>query len=95
MEKLLLVSLCCVGLLGCSGGKDDVELVKYVSPLRNVPIPLDADETPQETYEEALNPILKDSIMTLEEQQELIDLVKKLLDELAFYQRAYYLQKLK
>ena len=42
-----------------------------------------------------LNPILKDSIITLEEQQELMEMIEKLLEELAYYRKLYYLQLLK
>ena len=88
MKKRWLSSLVVCLLLGCSGGHDDIELIKHVSPLRDAPIPLDAPS-------KSLDPILADSIITLEEQTELIKVIESLLEELAYYKRMYYLQLLK
>lgn len=91
--KRLLTSLILLGLIGCNGEKEDINLSQYVSPLRNVPIPIE-DETPW-TQDIELNPILQDSIITLEEQEELIKMIEDLLKELAYFKREYYLLKLK
>lgn len=91
-----LILLCSCLLIGCGGEKAEIEQSRaHQSPLRNLPIPLDQayDESP--TVDLELNPLLQDSILTLEEQEELIEMVETLLQELAHYKRLYYLQLLK
>ena len=94
MKKKLLWISCLFLIVGCGGGHDDLELIKKISPLRDIPIPEEI-ETLDNSQELKLNPILEDSIITLEEQEELIKLVENLLEELAYYKRMYYLQLLK
>lgn len=94
MGKLLLISMCCLGLLGCSSTPDEEMLTqKQISPLQYAPIPLELEV--ETTRDLRIDPILQDSIITLAEQELLIEALETLLQELSYYKRLYYLQLLK
>lgn len=92
MSKVSIILLCVV-IVGCGGAKPEEIAIKYMSPFRDLPV---EDVMPEiETREIDLNPILKDSIITLEEQEFLLKVLSDLLDELAKYKKLYYMQLLK
>ena len=105
MKKWLLISLISIWVAGCHPTilvNDPSQEPEMSIKPRHLPIPLDEELDPPDfdgrtpTLEDIeLNPILKDSIITLEEQQELMEMIEKLLEELAYYRKLYYLQLLK
>lgn len=94
MMKYILC-LCSLLLIGCGGEKAEIEEQSRasLSPLRNLPIP--ADEEYEQSPTVDIDPILQDSIITLEEREELITMIENLLNELSYYKREFYLQKLR
>ena len=92
MIKWLLSSILIVGVMaGCSSGTTPVEQIEPVSRFNAY---VDTQDASPVNTDAIINPILQDSIITLEEQEKLVSLIENLLQELAYYKRLYYLRML-